>query len=69
MLYVRGKYARLMYTRYKNISRMIAVLIVFFAVNEKRNLMKKNQNETVKRQRRDSVTVSNAIASIIRTPL
>ena len=32
---------------------MIAVLIVFLAVNKKRNLMKKNQDETETRQRRD----------------
>ena len=36
-----GTYARLVYTWYKNISHMTAVLIVFLAVNEnKRNLMK-----------------------------
>ena len=33
-------YKRLVYTWYKYIFRIIAVLIVFFAVNEKRNLMK-----------------------------
>ena len=36
LLYVGGKYARLVYTWYKNIFFMIAVLIVFLAVNEKK---------------------------------
>ena len=33
LLYVGDTYARLVYTWYKNIFRMIAVLIIFFAVN------------------------------------
>ena len=33
LLYVGGKYARLFYTWSKNIFHMIAVLIVFLAVN------------------------------------
>ena len=36
LLYAGGKYARLVYTWYKNISHMIAVLIVFLAANEKK---------------------------------
>ena len=40
-LYVGNKYVRLVYTWYKNIFRMIAVLIEFFAVNKNNNLMKK----------------------------
>ena len=36
LLYVGGKYARLVYTWYKNIFRMISVLIVFLAANEKK---------------------------------
>ena len=48
---------------------MIAVLIVFLAANEKRNLTKKNQNETENRQIRDSVTVSNLKARKINTSL
>ena len=41
LLYVGGTYARLVYIWYKNIFCMIAVLIVFHAVNKrKRNLMK-----------------------------
>ena len=35
-LYVAVTYARLVYTWYKNIFRMIAVLIVFIAVNKKK---------------------------------
>ena len=42
LLYVGGTYARLVHTWQKNIFRMIALLIVFLAVNgEKMNLMKK----------------------------
>ena len=33
LLYVRGTYARLLYNWYRNIFRVIAVLIVFLAVN------------------------------------
>ena len=47
--------------------RMIAVLIVFLAVNKKRNLMKKYQNETATRQRRYSVTVRDTIERRIYT--
>ena len=36
LLYVGGTYARLVYTWYKNIFRMIAVLIVFHAANKKK---------------------------------
>ena len=39
LLYVGGKYARLVYTWYKSIFRMISVLIVFHAA-KKKNLMK-----------------------------
>ena len=35
LLYVGGTYARLVYTWYKNIFHIIAVLIVFLAANEK----------------------------------
>ena len=50
-----GTYARLVYTWYKIILRMISVLIIFLAVNgEKRNLMKKiskqDSNKTETRQ-------------------
>ena len=48
---------------------MIAVLIVFLAANEKRNLTKKNQNEIANRQIWDSVTVSNPVARKINTLL
>ena len=50
-LYVRGKYARLVYTWYKNIFCMIAVLIVFLAVNEEKKEYDENNIKT--RQRRD----------------
>ena len=41
LLYVGGTYARLVYTWYKHIFRVIAVLIVFLDVNgKKRNLIK-----------------------------
>ena len=41
LLYVEGTYSRLVYTWYKNIFHMIAVLIVFFEVNGgEMNLMK-----------------------------
>ena len=40
-MYVGGTYTRLVYTCYKNIFHMISVLIVFLAVNKKRNPMKK----------------------------
>ena len=53
LLCIGGTYARLLYIWYKHIFDMIAVLIVFLAVNKKRNLMKKNQDETETRQRRD----------------
>ena len=36
LLYVGSKSARLVYTCYKNISHMIAVPIVFLAVNKKK---------------------------------
>ena len=57
-----GTYARLVYTWYKNIFHMISVLIVFLAANEKSNQMKKYQNYTATRQKRDSVTISDAKA-------
>ena len=45
-MYVGGTYARLVYIWYKNIFRMITVLIVFHAVNRgERNLM-----ETIPKQ-------------------
>ena len=46
----RGTYARLVYTWYKNIFRMIAVMIVFLAVNEKKEY---DENSIKTRQRRD----------------
>ena len=63
LLYEGGTYARLVYTWYKNIVHVIAVLIVSFAANKtRRNLMKNHQQETVTSQIQDSVTVSDAIA-------
>ena len=51
LLYVGGTYAKLVYTWYKNIFRMIEVLILFYAANgAKMNLMKKNHNKTGTRQ-------------------
>ena len=50
LLYVRGTYTRLVYTWYNNIFRMIAVLIVFLAVNEKKE---SNENYIKTRQRQD----------------
>ena len=51
---IGGTYARLVYTWYKNIFHIIAVLIVFLAANEKRNMMKnisnQDSNETETRQ-------------------
>ena len=42
---------------------MIVVLVVFLAAEGKnRNVIKKYQNETVTRHRRESVTISNTIA-------
>ena len=53
-LYVGDTYTRLVYTLYKTIFRMIAVLIVFLAVNEKRNTIKiisnRDSDETETRQ-------------------
>ena len=70
LLYVGGTYARLVYTWYKSIFRMIVVLIVFLALNgEKRNLIKQYQNETVTIQIQDSVAVGDAISRKINTPL
>ena len=47
---------------------MIAVLIVFLTANEKKGIWwKQYQNETEKRQRQGSVTVSNAIERKINT--
>ena len=37
-MYVGGTYARLVYTWYKTVSCMIAVLIVFLAVNKKKGI-------------------------------
>ena len=68
LLYVEGTYERLVYTWYKNIFRMIAVLIFSLAVNRKKGIWwKKYQNETATRQRQDSVTVSGTIARKINT--
>ena len=70
LLYVGGTYAKLVYTWYKNIFRMIEVLILFYAANgAKMNLMKKNHNKTGTRQIWDSVTVGNPKASKINTLL
>ena len=44
ILYVGITYATLVYTLYKNIFLMIAVIIAFLAMNQKKNMMKKNQN-------------------------
>ena len=41
-LYIGGTYARLVYTWYKNIFHVIAVLIVFLAVNENKVIWWKN---------------------------
>ena len=47
-LYVRVAYTRLVYNWYKNILRIIAVLIVFLAVNgKKRNMMKKISKQDI----------------------
>ena len=53
--YVGGTYARLVYTWYKNIFYMIAVLIVFLAVkgggiNLMKTISKQDSNETETRQ-------------------
>ena len=37
-MYARGTYARLVYTWYKKYFRMIAVLIVFLAVNREKGI-------------------------------
>ena len=54
LLYVEGIYARLVYTWYKNIFHMIALLIVFLAVNGKKEsdekIAKLDRNETETRQ-------------------
>ena len=50
LLYVRVTYARLVYTWYKNIFRMIAVLILFLAVKKKKE---PDENNIKTRQRRD----------------
>ena len=42
IVYVGGLYARLVYTWYKNIFRMIAVLVVFLAVNKKKEYDENN---------------------------
>ena len=51
LLYVGDTYARLVYTWYKNIFCMIAVLIVFFAVN--RGKKESDENNIKTRQQRD----------------
>ena len=50
LLYVGGTYVRLVYTWYKNIFRMIAVLIVFVAANEKKEC---DENNIKTRQQQD----------------
>ena len=50
-LYIGGTYSRLVYTWYKNIFRMISVLIAFLAENEKKvnmikTISKLDSNET-----------------------
>ena len=64
----RGTCARLVHTWYRNIFHMIAVLIVFLAVNQK----KRNPNKTIstrdrKKQIQDSGTISDKIARKIDT--
>ena len=39
LLYVGGTYARLVYIWYKNIFRMVAVLIFFHAANEEKKVI------------------------------
>ena len=60
-----------MYTWCKNVFRIIAVLKVFLAANEKSNLMKtiskRDRNKTDTRQIHGSVTVSDVIARKIYT--
>ena len=51
LLYVGGTYARLVYIWYKIIFRMIAVLTVFHAVNEKKK--ESDENNIKMRQRLD----------------
>ena len=46
-----------MYTWYKNIFRVIAVLIVFLAVNEKKKESDKNNIKTRQRQDRDKTVL------------
>ena len=68
LLYVGGTHERLVYTWYKHIFCMIAVLIVLFEANKKEEIWwKQYQNETATRKKQDSVTVSNAIARKINT--
>ena len=50
LLYVGGTYAGLVYTWYKNIFYMIAVLIVFLSVNEKKEC---DENNIKTRQQQD----------------
>ena len=50
LLYVGYIYAMLVYTWYKNIFRMIAVLIVFLAVNKKKE---SDENNIKTRQQQD----------------
>ena len=48
---------------------MIAVLIVFIAVNKKKESDEKNQNKTATRQILDGVTVNDTMVRKIDTPL
>ena len=50
LLDLGGTYTRLMYNWYKNVFGMIAVLIVFFAMNEKKE---SDENNIKTRQQRD----------------
>ena len=56
LLYVWGTYERLVYIGYKNIFRMIAVLIVFHAANKK-NESDENNIETRRRLDRDETVL------------
>ena len=56
LLYIRGAYARLVYTWYKNIVRMIAVLIVFIELKERKEYDGKNI-KTRQRQYRDKTVL------------
>ena len=57
LLYVWETYARLVYTWYRNIFRMIAVLIVSFELNKKRREYDKNNIKTRQQRERDETVL------------